>query len=275
MTSQIRKTVPSGGPTLDDELHAVAFAAASDAFLAEWERFFGEVPRGPVAKSIAVLLAPAIVAYRQAASANTREDGSPLGEVIASIAERESGELIVLQEAELAAQWYWRWEDGRSIEWNAYKFNQALEQHKRRCRRWEEHHNGSCCVVERVRDKYVMPRVREFLAELAERMKITNDSARETKIQQILREGDTVTHTRCMGFVEEHIFTGYGEGKSGRWLCGKPTRDTIRLGGSKYEVEDISFANVTHINRIPIEVCEYAVEFTDRIKSQDCGSGKK
>lgn len=91
------------------------------------------------------------------------------------------------------------------------------------------------------------------------------DSARELKIRQFLREGDTITHTRCMGYVEEHIFTGYGEGKTSQWLRGRPTRDTTRLGGSKYEIDDISFANVTHINRVPIEVCEYAVEFADRL----------
>lgn len=84
----------------------------------------------------------------------------------------------------------------------------------------------------------------------------------EIKIRRILRRGDTITHTRCMGCVEEHVFTKYGE----RWLCGKPTRDTVRLGGSKHDADDISFNNVTHINRIPIDVCEFAVEFQDRLK---------
>lgn len=90
-----------------------------------------------------------------------------IGEVLTSIVERSDSELTALEEADLAAQWYWRWEEGRSVEWNTYKFSGMLELHKRRCRRWEEHHNGSCCVVERVRDKYLMPRVREFLAALA------------------------------------------------------------------------------------------------------------
>ena len=90
-----------------------------------------------------------------------------IGNVLTSILAGADAELVALEDAELAAQWYWRWEAGRSIEWNTYKFSDMLELHKRRCRRWEEHHNGSCCVVERVRDKYLMPRVREFLAELA------------------------------------------------------------------------------------------------------------
>lgn len=90
-----------------------------------------------------------------------------IGDVITAIAASADAELMALEEAELSARWYWRWEEGRSIEWNTYKFSDALEMHKRQCRRWEERHNGSCCVVERVRDKYVMPRVREFLAALA------------------------------------------------------------------------------------------------------------
>ena len=90
-----------------------------------------------------------------------------IGDVLTAIAASADAELMALEEAELAAQWFWRWDEGRSIEWNTYEFSDMLEMHKRRCRRWEERHNGSCCVVERVRDKYVMPRVREFLAALA------------------------------------------------------------------------------------------------------------
>ena len=90
-----------------------------------------------------------------------------IGNVLTAIAKTANDELLSLDEATLGAQWYWRWEEGRSTEWNTYKFSDMLDLHKRRCRRWEEHHGGSCCVVERVRDKYLMPRVREFLAALA------------------------------------------------------------------------------------------------------------
>lgn len=87
----------------------------------------------------------------------------------------------------------------------------------------------------------------------------------ESKIRRVLREGDTITHTRCMGCIEEHFFTRYGEGKKTTWMCGKPTRDTIRLGGSKREADDIAFSSVTHINRVPVDACEFAVEFADRL----------
>ncbi len=90
-----------------------------------------------------------------------------IGDVITALVKGADNELLALAETEIAGQWWWRWEEGQSIEWNTYKFSDALEMHKRRCRRWEEHHNGHGCVVERVRDKYVMPRVREFLAAVA------------------------------------------------------------------------------------------------------------
>lgn len=83
----------------------------------------------------------------------------------------------------------------------------------------------------------------------------------EAKVRSLLRVGDTLTHTRCMGCLEEHIYTG----NDGHWLCGKPTQDTLRLGGSNHEVNDIAPANVTHINRTPVEVCEYAIEFAGRV----------
>jgi hypothetical protein len=90
-----------------------------------------------------------------------------IGDVLTEIVRTADDKLLALEEAELAAQWHWRWEEGRSNEWNTYTFADMLDLYKRRCRRWEEHHGGICGVVERVRDKYLMQRVREFLAALA------------------------------------------------------------------------------------------------------------
>lgn len=88
-----------------------------------------------------------------------------IAEVLTSIVERADKDLLALDEAEIAAQWFWRWESDKSAEWNSYTFSAALESYKRHCRQWEERKNGSCCVVERVRDKYLMPRVREFISD--------------------------------------------------------------------------------------------------------------
>lgn len=72
-------------------------------------------------------------------------------------------------------------------------------------------------------------------------------------VLSLVQPGDTLTHTRCMGCLEEHIFLGLA--LSGTALRGRPTADTRRLepGSVGLEVEDIAPVNVTHINRVPVE----------------------
>ena len=94
----------------------------------------------------------------------TAED---IGNVLTGIVAAAEAEVATMLEDELEQQWFFKWDEARSVEWNTYLFSDMLEMYKRTCRRWEEKHNGSCCVVERVRDKYLMPRIRAFLAELA------------------------------------------------------------------------------------------------------------
>jgi len=86
-----------------------------------------------------------------------------LPEMMASIVRRANEELCALSEDELRKEWYFEYSSDASPERNLYEFSKMLDMHKRRCRQWEEHHHGSSCVVERVRDKYLMPRIREFL----------------------------------------------------------------------------------------------------------------
>ena len=82
---------------------------------------------------------------------------------------------------------------------------------------------------------------------------VMDKDEREALVRKLVKPGDTLTHTRCMGCVEEHIYTG----DDGHWLCGKPTKDTVRLGGSRYEADDISPRNVTHINRVPVGAVKF------------------
>ena len=89
-----------------------------------------------------------------------------IGEVLNNITSSSESKLGAMSAEAIIAEWLWQWDEKKNAEWNTYEFNKALELHRWRWRRWEEMHNGSCCVVERVRDKYVMPRVREFLAAL-------------------------------------------------------------------------------------------------------------
>lgn len=69
-----------------------------------------------------------------------------------------------------------------------------------------------------------------------------------------LKVGDVLTHRRCLGILEEHVYTA----RDGRWLCGTPTSDTCAISGideadRALPVRDISPLNVTHLNRVPLE----------------------
>ena len=55
-------------------------------------------------------------------------------------------------------------------------------------------------------------------------------------LERHLGLGTLLTHTRCGGCLEEHVFTG----RDGAWLCGKPTRETKLHGGSKLAANDIA-----------------------------------
>ena len=99
-----------------------------------------------------------------------------LEQVLTSLTRRLDAELLALSERELAERWFFRWNPAASLEWNLYKFSDSLEMFKRSCRQWEEHHNGGGCVVERVRDKYLMPKIRAFTAELNAHSARLNDS---------------------------------------------------------------------------------------------------
>jgi len=72
-------------------------------------------------------------------------------------------ELFDKTEAELESYWHFKHDKSASLEWNLYQFHDLLKLYGSFCRRWEEHHNGSVCVVERVRDKYLMPKIKEFV----------------------------------------------------------------------------------------------------------------
>lgn len=83
--------------------------------------------------------------------------------------------------------------------------------------------------------------------------KIQPKETHDAMVRRLIQKGDTLTHTRCSGIIEEHLYTG----KDGHWLCGVPTKDTIRLGGSVYPATDISPLNVTHINRVPVSAVDF------------------
>ena len=62
--------------------------------------------------------------------------------------------------------WHFKFDASKSAAANIYNFTEMLGLYGKLVRRWEEHHNGSCCVVERVRDKYLMPKIERFAADM-------------------------------------------------------------------------------------------------------------
>ena len=87
-------------------------------------------------------------------------------DVITTLSLRFDDELFQKTEAELEENWFFRWDDSISLEENTYRFYDMLELYGSFCRRWEERHNGSCCVVERIRDKYLMPKIKKFVEQI-------------------------------------------------------------------------------------------------------------
>ena len=89
-----------------------------------------------------------------------------IADVITTLSQRFDNDLFQKSQAELEESWFFKWDDSKSLELNTYRFHDMLELYESLCRRWEEKHNGSCCIVERVRDKYSMPKIKQFVKQL-------------------------------------------------------------------------------------------------------------
>jgi len=83
--------------------------------------------------------------------------------VFTNILTQARDELKTLAQDDLAKFWFFKYDDTKSEHWNLYQFNGMLDLYSRKCRQWEEMHHGNMSVVERVRDAYLMPKIKEFL----------------------------------------------------------------------------------------------------------------
>lgn len=102
--------------------------------------------------------------------------GDQIKETIIALARAADEELYAKGQDELEDYWYFQWDDNMSVDWNTYQFFKNLEPYSNIARRWETHHNGSCCVVERVMDTYTMPKIREFTKLLGEKINGTDET---------------------------------------------------------------------------------------------------
>lgn len=83
--------------------------------------------------------------------------------VMESIMASSYASLFACTKEELKEKyWHFVWDDAKDLDHNLYAFTCLLEMYSRWCRRWSEHHRGSCCVVEYVRDEFIMPRIQDF-----------------------------------------------------------------------------------------------------------------
>ena len=93
-----------------------------------------------------------------------------IGKALTGMMRSFDAEYQAMLEADLEKRWYFRYAPEKPLKWNIYQFHGCLTLYGGSCRKWEEMHNGSCCVVERVRDKYLMPKIEEFERMLRNRL---------------------------------------------------------------------------------------------------------
>lgn len=85
-----------------------------------------------------------------------------IGNALMGLMHRIDIEYDEMTQEDLESRWHFRYDPESSLTWNMYLFHDYLSLYAGSCRRWEEKHNGHCCVVERVRDKYIIPKIKEF-----------------------------------------------------------------------------------------------------------------
>ena len=85
-----------------------------------------------------------------------------LKEIIELMTTGFENDLFSKSEEELESYWYFKFDHKKTLPQSIYEFYDMLSLYHNFCRRWESHHNGTCCIIERVRDKYLMPKINEF-----------------------------------------------------------------------------------------------------------------
>ena len=87
-----------------------------------------------------------------------------LTNVITGLSDVLDLEIANMKETDLEKHWYFQYDKNAEAHINLYNFHEMLELYGLTCREWEEKHNGIVCLEERVRDKYLMPKIHEFIA---------------------------------------------------------------------------------------------------------------
>lgn len=97
---------------------------------------------------------------------NNEIEWSVLAEMFKTLGESFDRDLFAKTKEQLEEGWFFTFDASKSVEANIYNFQDMLNLYGGICRRWEERHNGPCCVVERVRDRYLWPKIKQFADDL-------------------------------------------------------------------------------------------------------------
>lgn len=92
-----------------------------------------------------------------------KEFKKEIGKTITLMAKSFDDELYKKKQEELEEYWHFKYEPYIDTWVYLYKFFEALKLYGSFCRRWEEHHKGIVCVVERVRDKYLRIKLEQLI----------------------------------------------------------------------------------------------------------------
>ena len=104
-------------------------------------------------------------AYRWLVERASVPETEAIRNVCDALVERTNAELYAMREDQLEKEyWHYKYDANASLECNMYVFFDRLQLYAWFCERWWEHHNGGVCVVEHVRDKFLMPKIRLFCA---------------------------------------------------------------------------------------------------------------
>lgn len=78
--------------------------------------------------------------------------------------EQEDKELFSKTKKELKDMWYFSFENNNhDSEIMLNDFYDNLKLYESKCFKWEIHHNGAVDIVRRIRDMYILPKIRMFL----------------------------------------------------------------------------------------------------------------
>lgn len=123
-----------------------------------------------------------------------RATSDPIAEVLVGLSRAFEAEYASMTEADVRELWYFQFDPAATLTNNLYTFHGALTLYARSCRKWEETHNGSMCVVERVRDKYLIPKITEFAATITQALTESSEQGTDGACCEAMREAAA----RCM-----------------------------------------------------------------------------